>query len=314
MHHDDSLIKSIHLPDKEDLMKFSKANSAMIISELIPMLFQATDGMVTKIKKIAYSDEYEKWSNHEYQEGTLRKVVEIVKWAMCEMIAIEPQRVFAIANQPEYSDVLVRNELILSAFQSAPITYADDIIKWMILDFPGHLFDFTSNQVNLLSSAKKVLSIHSHQCSTELFSSLENLICTWHEPSEQMVQTYQHRVDVNRKKEWSPVYYTYWGHLQKELLPHLSLDRLSSYSRELIHVLEIATHGFIQVISTQEVGTVVAELLCLLFTDMLIAFLIKLGFELLTFPMTNPGLISVSILMTMSLILPRMLLLLICLQ
>lgn len=238
IHHDDSLIKSIHLPDEKDLQKFSKANSSMIVSELIPVLFQVTDGMVTKIKEIAYSDEYEKWSDHEYQEGALRKVVEIVKWAMCELIAIEPQRIFAIANQPEYADVLVRNELILSAFQSAPITHADDIIKWMILDFPGHLFDYTSNQVNLLSSAKKVLSIHSPKCSTALFSSLENLICTWHESSKQMVQTYRHRVDVNRRKEWTPVYYTYWGHLQKELLPHLSLDRLSSYSKELMHVLD----------------------------------------------------------------------------
>lgn len=237
-HHNDSFINSIHLPDEKDLMKFSKANCAAIISELTPILFKVTDGMVSRIEEISYSNEYEKWSDHEYQEGVLRKVVKIVKWAMCELGTTNPQSVLAIANDPAYSDVLVLNELVLAVFQSVSTSYANDIVNWMISGFPNHLFDYTSNPVNLLAAVKIVLSIHSPYCELELFSTLEQLIGTWKASSKQMLRTYQNRIDMNRKREWTPVYYTYWGHLQKELLPFLSFDRLSQYSKELIQVLD----------------------------------------------------------------------------
>ena len=52
-----------------------------------------------------------------------------------------------------------------------------------------------------------------------------------------MVNAYKRRIEVNSTKESRPVYYAYWGHFQKELLPFLDKKRLSQQSRELINVL-----------------------------------------------------------------------------
>ena len=52
-----------------------------------------------------------------------------------------------------------------------------------------------------------------------------------------MLEQFQARRQRSRQAGGKPVYYAYWGYLQKELLQELSSERLSPYAKELLKVV-----------------------------------------------------------------------------
>lgn len=235
--HNNKQINSVHLPDKKILRKYSQKNAANIVRNIFPLLCYATENLGIDVENIAYSDDYTKWSNKQYTQGCLRKIVEIVGWAMQELGENEPEAVCQLIRESEYYKSLVGNELILSALERMPLESADAVIEWITKEFPLHLFDYTSEPSNFLETGKRIIKRFSPCCSDALFCRLEQIVVSWKDDRSRMLETFRYRVERNKGKTWSPVFYSYWGHMQKELLPAFDATRLGAYAKDLVAVL-----------------------------------------------------------------------------
>ena len=235
--HDNDHVKHVHLPDGKILKEFAKRNAKIIVSILFPALCHATANLALNIDQIWYSENYSKWINNHYSQNCLREIVIIVSWAMKELGAKEPMSIWSLIKESNYHKSLVGNELVLSALESMPVEYSDSVMQWITDEFPLRFFDYTSNPANFLDAGKRVVQQFSHHCSDEHFYSLEQVIVSWKDDRDRMIQTYRIRIGNNKEKDSYPVYYSYWGHMQKELLQALDPARLSAYAKKLLAVV-----------------------------------------------------------------------------
>ena len=83
--------------------------------------------------------------------------------------------------------------------------------------------------------AKEIFRVHGYNCDDPTFAILEHSICQYISP--RAVEWYKNRIEQNRRKEYQPVYWSFWGDLQYELLQCLPVERLSEKAKELLKVL-----------------------------------------------------------------------------
>lgn len=225
-------ISDLHLPEESVLKKFSKEHAEIILDRLLNLI-------CSKSPCVDFSNVYttsgDKWFDEKYTDNTLRKIIRIVKNAIQEVGAKRPEKIFEILNQEDYSQYLVGNELLLASFSRVPLEYADQIIGWLLVDFPQHIFDYTGSPTNFLDTAKQILERVINNCSDEKYYLLEKAVLHWKDCTEKMVRRFKRRVEIS--KDWEPVYYAYWGHMQKELLPILADSRQSTVAKDLIKVV-----------------------------------------------------------------------------
>ena len=124
----------------------------------------------------------------------------------------------------------------MHAVLNLPTDYADEVIEWILEDVSAKIFVFSAKKDNYLTDSAQIIKKFSPVCSMALFQKLEQYICNWKEPTEQMVYIFKRRLDV-RKAHHIPVYYAYWGHFQKALLPSMDISRLSAYAKQLLNVV-----------------------------------------------------------------------------
>ena len=227
-------LRSLHLPDRKDLRDYAKKHYQIIVDTIVPQLFQLTAGMACKADELWYKDEYTRWNGNNHNEGALRRIVQIAKIAICEFAANNPEEMMSTIICEEYSEALVGNELILVGIEKLPVEFADVVINWIVESFPRHIFDYTGTRSDYLAITKRILQKFTPYCSRTCFEQLEQCIFRWSEPSERMVSIFRNRVETSKK--W-PVYYAYWGFMQKELLPVLDQERISAASKTLVAVL-----------------------------------------------------------------------------
>lgn len=226
---------AIHFPNRKELKQYAKRNYRIIVDVIVPRLCQVTAGMAGSADELCYEDEYTRWNGKEHNEGVLRRIVQVAKMAICEYAEQSPDVIIHKIVLEEYSEALIGNELILVGIESLPVIFADIVIEWIIEAFPKHIFDYTGSRADYLAVTKRILQKFTPHCTKALFDQLEQCIHQWTDLSDRMKTIFKHRVEDG--KVW-PVYYAYWGHMQKELLPALDQDRLSSASKQLIAVLE----------------------------------------------------------------------------
>ena len=179
-----------------------------------------------------------RWLKSEYHNYTERDIVEIVKCALCEFAAKEPQEFMAFAKEFDGRNSVVYYEILAETVYSLDYAYSDFAVSWLYDDPQNHFFIYTDNTEDYLSLAKKMINKFSPYCSNDNFSRLENLILHWSDPVERMKKIYDRRLEVNREQQYKPVYYAFWGHFQKELLPCLDKTRTSQETKQIIKVLE----------------------------------------------------------------------------
>lgn len=225
---------AMHFPESEKLHTFAKENYRIIVDAIIPKLCQVTAGMASKADKLRYDDSYIRWNATDYNEGALRKVVQIAKIAVCELAVQNPEELLSKVVCEEHSEALIGNELILSAIEKLPLEFADAAIGWITEAFPKHIFDFTGNKSDYLSITKRVMAKFTPHCTQEIFNNLEKRIIHWSESPSRMISLFKNRIEISKTH---PVYYAYWGFMQKELLPVMDQSRLSVTAKELLAVL-----------------------------------------------------------------------------
>lgn len=137
----------------------------------------------------------------------------------------------------QYPTSVVGQELIMHGLNSLPDNCGNFVISWLLDDFDNRILVFTENESDYLCYTKKIIQKFSTHCDMLQFSKLEQKVLWWKESTAQMVQTYKSRLSVNKTHKYEPVYYAYWGHLQKELLPCMDNSRLSPYVKSLLDVV-----------------------------------------------------------------------------
>lgn len=227
-------LSGVHFPDRKELINYAKNNFQIIADTIVPELCQVTAGMASTADELWYKDEYTRWNEKDHNDGVLRRVVQIAKLAICEFAEQNPEQMVSAILREQYAEALIGNELILAGIEKLPVRFADAAIEWIMDSFPKHMFDYTGSRADYLAITKRILQRFTPHCSSEHFNQLEQRILKWSEPSARMIATFKHRVEES--KTW-PVYYAYWGFMQKELLPVLDQDRLSVVAKELVAVL-----------------------------------------------------------------------------
>lgn len=231
--------QSIYFGEKNEIDKYVSSNYESIIKDVFPLICQQTSSLIIKwpfyYSSIAENDRA--WLADDFKKTALREIVDITKGAISEYTKRYPSKLCKLIKEHQQNSSAVCHELLSHAISCLPEEHGDFAIQWLLQDFDANVFVFTANQEDYLLYAKQIIRKFSPTCSSSLFQQLEHTICIWKDSSNTMCNIYKHRIEINKSNPYQPVYYAFWGHMQKELLPCLDINKMSSYSRELIQVL-----------------------------------------------------------------------------
>lgn len=233
----DTLEKTIHFGDDENIDSYAQKHYKTIIQEILPIICEKTKHFHPSWYRKDYSKEFCRWTEEKYSDYPAREIVKLVKFSMKEFAIQNPKDFISFVNNYKDLKSVVYFEIISNAIINLNVEHSDFAIAWLCSDPLNHIFIYTGNQDDYLFNTKSILCKFSPYCSNELYNKIESIILMWKNPSEWMIETYKYRLYINKEKKWSPVYYSYWGRFQKELLPHLHLQRMSKNAKELIGVL-----------------------------------------------------------------------------
>lgn len=113
-------------------------------------------------------------------------------------------------------------------------------MRYLRSNVDKNVFDYTSRAEDELGLVKEVLKIHGSNCDKEELLIIEDAICRYISPNAS--EWYKRRIEQNKQKEYSPVYWSFWGDLQYELLQCLSEERTSTKTKQLLRVLDRRFH------------------------------------------------------------------------
>lgn len=228
----------IYFGDNKNFIAYAKSNYREVIEQLLPSICEKTKHFKPQWPNYETNKEFSKWTNNTYERHFQREIVSFMKASMREYAINQPDDFMNFTVNFDNKNSVVYYEICSDAISHMDIIHSDFAISWICKDPLNHFLIYSGCENDYLSITKKVLKKFSKTCSKNSFENLEKIILNWKDPVKRMVNTYIHRIDVNKSKQYQPVYYAYWGHLQKELLPSLDKTRLSKYSLELIDVLQ----------------------------------------------------------------------------
>ncbi|MBD5643890.1 hypothetical protein HYH96_08260 [Clostridium botulinum] len=181
---------------------------------------------------------YSKWNAREsYDQGMERTCVEIIKKANMVLIKRNPKEFINRYKLYFNKGYNVYNEFILDGLKKFPTDLSNLVINYLYDNFNSLIFDKSSATKNELDKVKDVIEVHSRCCDKETYLKLEEKITYYIDPRAR--DWYKNRIEFNRNKSNNTkVYWSFWGHLQIELLPVLPKDRMSQKSKSILEVLE----------------------------------------------------------------------------
>ena len=202
-------------------------NGEFVLNELLPYIPRESGW------EVVYGD----WSGrYVYNRSIERACVELIKKATIALIDKSPDIFWKCYELYIGKGYYVFNEILLTGFAHLPFQYSNQIIHYLSTDLDNNIFDYTSGAEDELGLVKEILKIHGGICEKEELSILENAICQYISPKAS--ERYKRRIEQNKQKEYPPVYWSFWGDLQYELLQCLPKDRISKKTIDLLQVLE----------------------------------------------------------------------------
>lgn len=205
---------------------FLMDNGELILNELLPYIPKESG------REIKYSD----WSGrYMHKRNIERACVGLVKKATIALCCKSPERFWEYYEPYMGQGYHVFNEIILSGLAELPSQYSNQIMRYLSSDLDKNIFDYTSGAEDELGLVKEVLKIHGSNCDKKELLMIENSICRYISPNAS--EWYKRRIEQNKLKEYYPVYWSFWGDLQYELLQCLPEERISPKTKELVRVL-----------------------------------------------------------------------------
>lgn len=213
------------LIDSDD--SFLIDNAELVLDELLPYV----------PKESGWEVKYSDWSGkYTYKRSIERACVELVKKATISLIRKAPERFVEYYAMYMGQGYQVFNEIILKGLAVLPPQYSNWIMRYLSSDLDKNVFDYTSGAEDELGLVKEVLKIHGSNCDKEELLMIENSIYRYISPNAS--EWYKRRIEQNKLKEYCPVYWSFWGDLQYELLQCLPKERISQKTKELLCILD----------------------------------------------------------------------------
>ena len=229
-------ISHLYIEDSRNLSCYIKQYAWLLVTKLFSKICEVTSNYLPHWPEDRWSHDYEDWESNELKKSAVREITEIVKKAFAECAQSSPNELMEFVKEVKYPISAVGHECIMHALLNLPTDYADEVIEWILEDVSAKIFVFSAKKDNYLTDSAQIIKKFSPVCSMALFQQLEKYICNWKESTERMVYIFKRRLDV-RKAHHIPVYYAYWGHFQKALLPSMDISRLSAYAKQLLNVV-----------------------------------------------------------------------------
>ena len=230
--------ENIYFGDDRDCTKIVQKSYSEIVKTLFPYICSITQKLECPGPYHQTVWENRPWERHEYPHYTARKLVEFVKTALEEYVRQKPQEAFDTIVYPQETLSIVGHELVMHVASLLPDAFATKVLQWLLKDFRNRIFVYTFDERDYLSYTKKIISKFSKSCDEPTLKLLEETIYKWNDDPSYAIKIFERRIKFNRESQDSPVYYAYWGHLQKELLPAIDRKRLSQKARDLLLVVQ----------------------------------------------------------------------------
>lgn len=188
-------------------------------------------------KENSWEVRYSDWSGRYFHKrGLERAAVCLIKKANKAIISKNPEVYWEYYKPYMGKNYIIFNEIILHGFQFLPSSYSNSVIKYLASDLEKNIFDYTSGANDELGLVKNTIRIHTISCNKEILELFVNTVEKY--VSSRAVEWYKRRIELNKSKEYEPVYWSFWGDLQYELLQCVPCERLSQKDRNLLDVLE----------------------------------------------------------------------------
>lgn len=207
-------------------------NGEFVLNELLPYI----------PKESGWEVKYSDWSGRYMHKRSIeRACVGLVKKATIALCCKSPERFWEYYEPYMGQGYHVFNEIILRGLAALSPLYSNRIMRYLSNDVDKNVFDYTSGAEDELGLVKEVLKIHGNNCDKEELIMVENSICRYISPNAS--EWYKRRIEQNKLKEYSPVYWSFWGDLQYELLQCLPEKRISQKGKDLLRVLDRRFHN-----------------------------------------------------------------------
>lgn len=217
------------LVDSDD--SFLIDNGEVVLNEFLPYI----------PKESGWEVKYSDWSGrYVYKRSIERACVCLVKKATIVLCCKSPERFWKYYEPYMGQGYHVFNEIILTGLAVLPSQYSNRIMRYLSNNMDKNVFDYTSGAEDELELVKEVLKIHGSNCDKAELLIVEDAICCYISPNAS--EWYKQRIERNKQKKYPPVYWSFWGDLQYELLQCLPEERISTKTKELLHVLERRFH------------------------------------------------------------------------
>ena len=192
-------------------------------------------------KESGWEVKYGDWSGkYAHKRGIERACVCLVKKATMALCGKSPERFWEYFEPYMGQGYHVFNEIILTGLAALSPLYSNRVMRYLGSNVDKNGFDYTSGADDELGLVKEVLKIHGSNCDEEELIMIENSICQYISPNAS--EWYKRRIEQNKQKEYPPVYWSFWGDLQYELLQCLPEERTSTKTKELLRVLDRRFH------------------------------------------------------------------------
>lgn len=202
-------------------------NGEIVLNEFLPYIPKESG------REVKYSD----WSGKYVNKRSIeRACVNLVKKATIVLCGKSPERFWEYYEPYMGKGYHVFNEIILTGLAALSPLYSNRIMRYLSNDVDKNVFDYTSGEDDELGLVKEVLKIHGSNCDKEELMMVENSIYQYISPNAS--EWYKSRIEQNKQKKYPPVYWSFWGDLQYELLQCLPEERTSTKTKELLRVLD----------------------------------------------------------------------------
>ncbi len=193
-------------------------------------------------KEDSWEVQYSDWSGRDMHKRNLeRTTIGLIKKANKTIINQNPDFFWSYYEPYMGKNYTIYNEIILDGMQFLPSSYSNQVIFYLSNDLDKKAFDYTSGANSQLGLVIKVIKVHAAFCKVTYLSFFENAIKKYVSP--RAVEWYKSRIEQNNTKEYAPVYWSFWGDMQYQLLQNIPFEKLSCESKNLLRVLERRFEG-----------------------------------------------------------------------
>lgn len=199
-------------------------NALPILTKLLPLVPPGSD------LALQYSD----WNSRlKHNKSIERAIMELIKKSNIALIKQNPEIFWSIYNDFMGKGHLLFNELILDAMKYLPICDSNRIISYLSTDIDANMF--VKGNEDSLFYAKNLINNHFEKCDPDIQNHFLHEVIMFF-PSD-AVDIYKRRIQFNHENNRPPVYWSFWGDFQYEILESLSDNFLNEEALSLKRVL-----------------------------------------------------------------------------